>query len=157
MSGCSSTPVGCRGGNPISHSDLRRRVHDPGIDPWIRTLTALQGVYYALTGLWALVSLSTFLIVTGPKTDLWLVQTVGALVLVMGAAMVAAAWERRFPLALWVLTMGGAAGFLTVDVVFHLEGKIGSVYLLDAVAQGAFLLAWGALAFKHGTSRARRG
>lgn len=145
-----------RGSNPISDRGLQRPVHDAGIDRWIRTLAALQGVYYALTGIWPLVSLSTFLIVTGPKTDLWLVQTVGVLVLVMGAALVAAAWERRFPLALWILAMGGAAGFLAVDVVFHLEGKIGSVYLLDAVAQGALLVAWGMLAFKHGRKRASR-
>src|SRR5438270_11614006 len=44
-------------------------------------LYLVQGVYYLLTGVWPLVSIDTFQMVTGPKTDLWLVQTVGALII----------------------------------------------------------------------------
>jgi len=32
-------------------------------------LCLIQGVYYLLTGLWPLVSIETFQMVTGPKTD----------------------------------------------------------------------------------------
>lgn len=46
----------------------------------MRTLAFLQGTYYLLTGVWPFASMGTFLAVTGPKTDLWLVRTVGALV-----------------------------------------------------------------------------
>jgi hypothetical protein len=35
-----------------------------------------------MTGLWPLVSIGTFQQVTGPKTDLWLVKTVGVLIAV---------------------------------------------------------------------------
>jgi hypothetical protein len=48
-------------------------------------LAARQGVYYLLTGVWPLPSIGSFQRVTGPKTDLWLVRTVGVLV---------AAWLR---------------------------------------------------------------
>lgn len=54
------------------------------------TLVALaQGVYYIVTCLWSLLSIDTFQRATGPKTDLWLVKTVGALVGVIGAVLIA--------------------------------------------------------------------
>src|SRR4051794_14622821 len=34
-----------------------------------RVLLWVQGVYYFVTGVWPLVSIETFLMVTGPKTD----------------------------------------------------------------------------------------
>jgi hypothetical protein len=37
----------------------------------------------------------SFLAVTGPKTDLWFVQTVGALIAVVGAALLLAACSGR--------------------------------------------------------------
>ena len=56
------------------------------------TFTALaQGLYYAFTGVWPLISMSSFLAVTGPKTDLWLVNTVGILVLCSGLVIFLAA------------------------------------------------------------------
>jgi hypothetical protein len=55
----------------------------------------IQGVYYLVTGVWPLVSMDTFLRVTGPKTDLWLVNTVGALIAVIALALLVAAWRRR--------------------------------------------------------------
>jgi hypothetical protein len=41
-----------------------------------------------VTALWPFVSLRTFTIVTGPKTDVWLVKTVGALLVVIGIALI---------------------------------------------------------------------
>jgi hypothetical protein len=41
---------------------------------YIHTLW-VQGIYYLLTGLWPLVSIGTFQMVTGEKTDVWLVHT----------------------------------------------------------------------------------
>ena len=46
-------------------------------------LALVQGAFYAATGLWALVDLGSFMAVTGPKTDHWLVKTVGILVTVI--------------------------------------------------------------------------
>ncbi len=41
------------------------------------TVSEGQGLYYTVSGLWPLISLRTFTLVTGPKVDLWLVKTVG--------------------------------------------------------------------------------
>ena len=42
-----------------------------------------QAVYFLLTGIWPLLSIRTFQMVTGRKTDTWLVKTVGVLVAVL--------------------------------------------------------------------------
>lgn len=47
-----------------------------------------QGVYYLMTALWPFFSLRTFIAVTGPKTDVWLVKTVGSLLVVIGIALI---------------------------------------------------------------------
>lgn len=41
-----------------------------------------QGVYYVVSGAWPLVHIDSFQKVTGRNTDLWLVHTVGLLVLI---------------------------------------------------------------------------
>lgn len=105
-------------------------------------LAAVHGIYYFATGLWPLVHLQSFIAVTGPKEDLWLVQTVGVLVLVIGATLLAAALFEEVQFTLRILAVGSAAGFLGVDVVFWWMGQIPAVYLLDAVAQLVLLAAW---------------
>ncbi|MFH5804425.1 hypothetical protein ACG2DA_10255, partial [Alienimonas sp. DA493] len=54
---------------------------------WARRLLVGQGLYYVATGVWPLVHIRSFEFVTGPKTDDWLVQTVGALVLAIGGTL----------------------------------------------------------------------
>lgn len=68
----------------------------------------LQGVYFAVFGVWPLISIRTFKLVTGEKTDHlvtgleadhWLVMTVGllitsiGLVLILAAGVVANLWK----------------------------------------------------------------
>ena len=51
----------------------------------------LQGGYYVATGVLPFVSRSAFEALTGPKLEWWLVETVGALVTVIGAALLTGA------------------------------------------------------------------
>jgi hypothetical protein len=67
---------------------------------------------------WPLVHLPSFERVTGPKTDRWLVRTVGALTAVVGAALLVAASRRREDLATQVLAIGSAAALGMVDAHF---------------------------------------
>lgn len=101
----------------------------------------VEGTYYALTGIWPIVSIKTFMKVTGPKTDLWLVKTVGLLVLASGAAMIVA-WARdtRSPEILTIAT-GQAIFLLLVDVTYSVTGVIWKTYLIDAVIQ-MVLIVW---------------
>lgn len=108
----------------------------------LRTLAWLQGIFYVLTGVWPLVSLETFLAVTGPKVDLWLVKSVGLLIAVIGATLLLGVRRRRIGPELVFLAAGSAAGLAGVDLVYALADRIWDVYLLDAVVEIALVLAW---------------
>lgn len=67
----------------------------PGGDSRLSAILRGQAVFYVLTGIWPSLSMSTFEAVTGPKTDDWLVQTVGVLILVIGVVLWAGASKGR--------------------------------------------------------------
>ena len=102
----------------------------------------VQGWFYVATGVWALVDLDTFMAVTGPKTDLWLVKTVGALVTVIGIVLLSAGWRRRVTREILLLGIGAALSLATIDVVYASAGRISKIYLLDAVAEVGLAAAW---------------
>jgi hypothetical protein len=106
----------------------------------MRITIIVQGVYYLVTGLWPLFHISSFEAVTGPKTDDWLVQTVGVLAAVIGAALLFGC-RHRPGVDVVVLAVLAAVGFAAVDVVFVSRGIISRIYLVDAVVQGLFLAA----------------
>jgi hypothetical protein len=110
-----------------------------------RALAFAQGAYFVGTGVWPLLHMPSFLAVTGRKTDLWLVRTVGALVAVAGGVLASAAWRDRLTPELRALAAGTAAALGTVDVVYTTRGTIPPVYLLDAVAESALVTAWASL------------
>ena len=101
-----------------------------------------QGAYYALTGLWSLVDLDSFQAVTGPKRDLWLVKTVGVLVLAVGATLMLAGTRRSRAPEVPVLALGSAAGLGAIDVLYAVRGEISRIYFGDAVAQLVLIAAW---------------
>jgi hypothetical protein len=102
-----------------------------------------QSAYYAVTGVWPLVSRRTFELVTGPKVDFWLAQTVGVLVTAVGAGLVHARVRGRQPPAeLRTVAVGTAAGLAAVDVVFVAKGRISRVYLLDAALELLLIAGW---------------
>jgi hypothetical protein len=112
--------------------------------PWSATAYVLliQGLYYFLTGIWPLFSIDTFQMVTGPKTDLWLVQTVGVLIGVIGLVLLAAMWRGWATVEVVLLATGSALALAGVDLVFVAQQIISRICLLDAAAEGVLLLAW---------------
>jgi hypothetical protein len=106
-------------------------------------IARVQGWFYLLTGLWAIVDIDSFQRVTGPKLDLWLVKTVGVLVIVIGASLLAAARERRYSAPVLVLAVGSALGLAGIDLVYALGGRISPIYLLDAAAEIVLAVLWG--------------
>jgi hypothetical protein len=108
----------------------------------LRLLGWFQGIFYVLTGVWPLVSIGTFQLVTGPKLDLWLVKTVGLLIAVIGLALLAGAKRRRIGPELVLLAAGSAASLAAVDIVYALSGRISDIYLLDAAVEIPLAVAW---------------
>jgi len=111
-----------------------------------RRVAAAQGAYFVLTGLWPLFGINSFQAVTGAKTDLWLVYTVGCLVMAIGTALLLAAIRGRMAPDVIVLAVASAVALAGIDVVFVLRGVISWVYLLDALAEGG-LVAWWVLSY----------
>lgn len=112
----------------------------------------IQAVYYVVTGLWPVFSLWSFEVVTGPKTDDWLVYMVALLAVAIGVTLWVGARPSRCSGAIVFLGGATAVSFATIDIVFALGGRIPLVYLLDAV--GELVLLGGLLA---GGARRRGG
>jgi hypothetical protein len=107
-----------------------------------RILLLAQGGYYAVTGVWPLIHIDSFQKVTGPKTDLWLVKTVGALVAVMGGVMVTGALREQPVREVKALAAGAAAVLTAIDTVYPVKRRISAIYLIDAAVELALTAAW---------------
>ncbi len=108
----------------------------------IAHLAFVQGAYFVLTGLWPLVHMESFLMVTGPKEDLWLVRTVGMLAACIGVGLCSAGFQRRVVSPLIAIAMISAVGFILIDVRYVLDNVIASVYLADAAVEIIFFGCW---------------
>lgn len=120
-------------------------------------LAWIQGVYFLVTGVWPLLHMPSFLAVTGPKADLWLVQAVGVLVAVIGAVLMLGARRRTIGPELALLAVGSAAGLAGIDLVYALSDRIWDVYLLDAMAEVGLIILWGIAWSRRRTSPAVAG
>lgn len=105
-------------------------------------VAVMQGAYYCLTGIWPLVSLKTFEKVSGPKTDHWLVQTVGVLILAIGLGLLVAAASNQITIELTLIAVGSAAGLTTIDLTYVSKKVIWPIYLLDAFVELILLIGW---------------
>jgi len=101
-----------------------------------------QGIFYLLTGVWALVSIKTFQMVTGPKTDLWLVKTVGVLVSVIGTVLILAGARNQITLEVFVLAVGSCLVLAAIDIIYVSKKVIAPVYLWDAAAELILAFVW---------------
>jgi hypothetical protein len=110
--------------------------------PTAIVVALVQGVFYVLAGMWAVVDLDSFMAVTGPKMDHWLVKTVGVLVTVIGAVLLSAARSRRVTREIVLLGVGSALSLAAIDVFYASTGRISSIYLLDAVVEVGVAVAW---------------
>src|SRR4051794_38650562 len=104
----------------------------------------LQGPYYLLTGVWPLVSIRTFQMVTGPKTDHlptgreadhWLVMCVGLLVTAIAVTLLTAACRRHVASEIAVLAIGSAMGLTAIDIIYVARQVIAPIYLVDAAVE----------------------
>jgi hypothetical protein len=101
-----------------------------------------QGAYYLLSGLWPLLSIETFQAITGPKTDLWLVKTVGLLLMVNGLILSLGGYLRQINWPISVLSIGTALAIAGIELVYVIHGTISAIYLLDAALEIPFIIAW---------------
>ncbi|UJS16895.1 MAG: hypothetical protein L3J17_13405 [Candidatus Jettenia sp.] len=105
-------------------------------------LSLVQGVYYLITGIWPLISMRTFQMVTGPKTDHWLVNTVGVLILVIGIVLIFAGVRQNITYEILMLALGSAVGLTAIDSIYVMKKRIAPIYLLDTLVQIPIIGSW---------------
>jgi hypothetical protein len=105
-------------------------------------LAWFQGIYYVVAGFWPIPAIDSFMLVTGPKTDIWLVKTVGLLLVAIGAVLCLAARRRRVGLETSVLAIGAALALTVIELVYVANGTISGIYLLDAVVEVCLAIGW---------------
>lgn len=120
----------------------------PRVDRWARRLAVAQGAFYFLSGIWPILHPRSFLAATGPKTDVWLAQTVGALLAVIGLGLLLASRHRLVP-GEWRF-MGAAVALVlaVVDVIFVGRHVISPIYLADAGVELVIAAIWCTLALR---------
>jgi len=120
----------------------------------IVALGAVQAGYYVATGALPLISMPAFERITGPKTDDWLVRTIGGLAVGLGAVLARdASTGRTDP----IVGLAGAVPFGLSSLWYGGTGRVSRVYLLDGLVEVAFAAAWlAALSRARGPERDSR-
>ncbi len=112
------------------------------IHTFFNYLSKFQGVYTLLTACWPLVDIETFMKVTGPKTDTWLVKTVAVLLVAIATIFLLASRVKKDHWLVIILGMTSSLGLLVIDFYYTASDTIRWVYALDGVLQTIFLLCW---------------
>jgi hypothetical protein len=107
-----------------------------------RVTLIIQTAYYLVTAIWPLVHIQSFMAVSGPKTDIWLVKTVAVLLVAISLCFITHLLftGNRWPVS--ILAISCCLGFLFIDCYYSFNGVISSIYLLDAGAQIILLALW---------------
>ena len=107
-----------------------------------KALLWIQGLYTLLTALWGLIDIDSFMAVTGPKNDIWLVKTVSVVLLAIAATLITYLFIQGDPLPAMVLGLLTSAGLATIDFYYSGRKVISPVYALDGIAEVVFALVW---------------
>jgi len=119
---------------------LRRLGYDRGVEYYASKLRALYPPYLVATGVWSLTHRRSFERLTGPKEDYWLVETVGALAIAIGASLGVAVGRRRQEPETRILAAASCVAFGLASV--RASKTESRVYLGDALLEAVFLAAW---------------
>jgi hypothetical protein len=114
-----------------------------------RSLLWIQSIYTLVTGLWPIIDIESFMVVTGYKTDQWLVKTVGALLIPVAVCMITHLFIPTDHRPVLLLALGTALAFLCIDFYYALNDVISDIYLADGVLQAAFFIAWAYVLVQH--------
>jgi len=101
-----------------------------------------QGLYFLVSGVWPIIHIASFLKITGPKIDLWLVKTVGVLLSVIGAVLLCAGVMDQITTSIFYLGIGSAAGLTAIEIIYVSKKVISPIYLLDAVIEIILMIWW---------------
>jgi hypothetical protein len=107
-----------------------------------RVLLVCHALYIFITAVWPLVHVDSFMQVTGRKHDVWLVKTIGALLVPVSLSMFSYLRLKSFDLPLLLLGGGTAIAFILIDTYYVFNDVISPIYLEDAALESIFLVGW---------------
>lgn len=97
--------------------------------------------YYFVTGIWPLLHIESFIWITGPKQDLWLVRTVALLIIIISLSLLSGQLRKRPSIETFTLAFGTALSLIIIDVWYVVAGVISPIYLLDALVEAIIVAA----------------
>ena len=106
------------------------------------TLIIVHGLYILVTALWPLFDINSFMDVTGPKTDIWLVKTVGVLLIPIAICIFSALFLETHPLPVILVGITCSAGLAAIDFYYTSNETISNIYAWDGVLELIFLVGW---------------
>jgi len=109
---------------------------------FLHYLLLIHGSYYLITAIWPLIDIKSFMLVTGPKTDVWLVKTVGVLIIPIALCLFTCLLFKSSIYQTCVVAITSAVGLAIIDFYYSLIGVISKVYLADGCLEILFALAW---------------
>jgi energy-converting hydrogenase Eha subunit E len=107
-----------------------------------KVLLWVQGSYTLLTALWGLIDIDSFMAVSGPKTDIWLVKTVSVVLAAIGLSLIVQALSNSLSLPILILALCNSIGLSFIDFYYSLRNVISKVYLADAFLEIVFFFIW---------------
>jgi hypothetical protein len=107
-----------------------------------RTILIIQGFYTLVTALWAIIDIDSFMKVTGPKTDIWLVKTVAVILSSIGIGLLVATRDSRMNFPVIILAMTAASGLAAIDFYYTFTGTISWIYRIDGILELLFVILW---------------
>lgn len=119
-----------------------------------RIILWIQTLYYFLTAVWGLVDIESFMEVTGPKTDIWLVKTVSILLLAVSFCFFAHLFIKTNRWPVIILAISCCISLAFIDFYYAGKQTISAIYFLDGIAQIMLLLVWLFIIYKHNKSLA---
>lgn len=109
---------------------------------FFRILLSIQCIYTFITAVWPLIDIESFMLVTGYKTDLWLVKTVGAILVSVSLCMATHLFIRTDHIPVVVLAITSSIAFICIDFYYALNDTISDIYMADGALQILFLTGW---------------
>lgn len=123
----------------------------------VRKTILFQGYYYLVTGVWPIISMASFMAVTGPKTDIWLVKTLSFQIIAMGIIFCRGSLSTVFNQQTVLLSVLSSSAFIIADVYYVIKGVLDPIYLADALIEVVILfIITGYLIFRNKIEREER-
>lgn len=114
----------------------------PKLYRFMLLLLRVQGIYFIITGIWPVIDIQSFMLVTCPKTDLWLVKTMGVIFFCEGICFLLSGVIQQGGLPVQVLAVINCLALIFIDCYYVFTGSICTIYLGDAAVELILLIGW---------------